>query len=301
MPKKTILVTGCSAGGIGAAIAAALASPPHEHHVFATARDPSKISASLSSLPNVTVLPLDVCSPASISDAVKLVTESDHPTLDVLVNNAGAGYAAPVLDIDVERAQRLYDVNVWGPVRAIQAFAGLLIASRGRVINISSCGAVVNCPWISAYSSSKSALTTLSETLRLELAPLGVSVATIMVGTISSHFHDNDEFSLPAGSRYVSIEATIAGWASGELTPKGMSADAFAASIVGDIVGTTAKAGGLVWKGVNAGSVKVLGHFAPQSIMVSICFILSYTCGYLSTLDVKHCTKSPLTQLSHCC
>ncbi|KAK8004818.1 oxidoreductase [Apiospora arundinis] len=245
MSKKTILVTGCSAGGIGAAIAAALASPPHDHHVFATARDPSKIPASLSSLPNVTVLPLDVCSPASISDAVKLVTESDHPTLDVLVNNAGAGYAAPVLDIDVERAQRLYNVNVWGPVRAIQAFAGLLIASRGRVVNISSCGAVVNCPWIGAYASSKSALTTLSETLRLELAPSA----------------------LPPGSRYVSIEPTIAGWASGELTPKGMSADEFAASIVGDIVGTTAKAGGLVWKGVNAGSVKVLGHFAPQSIM----------------------------------
>lgn len=145
MATKTILVTGCSAGGIGAAIASALAA--HHHHVLASARDPSKIPESLSRLSNVTVLPLDVCDGASISEAVKVVAALGRG-LDVLVNNAGAGYATPVLDIDVERAQRLYDTNVWGPVRTIQAFSQLLIASRGRVVNISTCGAVVNTPWI---------------------------------------------------------------------------------------------------------------------------------------------------------
>lgn len=145
MPSKTILVTGCSAGGIGAAIASSLAA--RHHHVYATARDTSKIPESLSALPNVSVLRLDVSEPASVSEAVKAFTDSGRE-LDVLVNNAGGGYAMPLLDVDIDRAKKLYDVNVWGPLRAIQAFSKLLIARRGRVVNISTCGAVVNTPWI---------------------------------------------------------------------------------------------------------------------------------------------------------
>lgn len=148
MASKSVLVTGCSTGGIGAAIAGALAK--HNHHVFATARDITKIPENLSGLSNVTVLQLDVCSPSSISEAVKMVTESSHG-LDVLVNNAGGGYATPILDLDIERAQKLYDLNIWGPVRTIQAFSKELIARKGRIINISTCGAVVNTPWIGMY------------------------------------------------------------------------------------------------------------------------------------------------------
>lgn len=64
------------------------------------------------------------------------------------MNNAGVGYAMPMLDVDTERTQRLYDVNVWGPIRMVQAFSALLIASHGRIVNISTCGAAVNTPWI---------------------------------------------------------------------------------------------------------------------------------------------------------
>lgn len=268
MSAKTVLVTGCSAGGIGAAIATALAT--HGHYVFATARDISKIPETLSGLSNVATVELDVCSPSSIDEAVKFVSDRG---LDVLVNNAGAGYATPILDVDIERAQKLYDTNLWGPLRTIQAFSKLLIASRGRVVNISTCGAVVNTPWIGIYSSSKAALTNLSETLRLELAPMGVSVAAIMVGTIDSHFHQNDPFHLPPTSLYIPIEKSIAGWASGELKPKGIPADKFAETLVHDIVGTKA---GLIWKGPNAGSIKLLSHFAPQSLADAA---MSYTQG----------------------
>ncbi|KAI1411985.1 oxidoreductase [Hypoxylon sp. FL1857] len=262
MPSKTILVTGCSAGGIGAAVAFALVK--RNHHVFATARNTSKIPQSLSDSPNVTVLQLDVSSPPSIAEAVKIVAESGRG-LDVLFNNAGAGYAMPILDIDVQRAQQVYDTNVWGPIRTIQAFSQLLIASRGRIVNLSTCGAVMNTPWIGAYCSSKAALTNFSETLRLELAPFGVSVVTIMAGVVASHFHDNDSFSLPPTSRYVAIEKTIAGWASGELKPKGVSAEEFAETLVDDVVGV-GSGGGLVWKGPHAGGVKFLSKWAPSAI-----------------------------------
>ncbi len=146
--KKTILVTGCSAGGIGAAVVQQLAK--HGHHVYATARNASKIPIEISELPNVTVLQLDVTSTESIKAAVKGISR-----LDVLVNNAGQGYTMPLLDVDIDHAQRLYDTNVWGVMRTVQAFAHLLIASQGRIVNISSVGAVVNTPWIGELRSSR--------------------------------------------------------------------------------------------------------------------------------------------------
>ena len=147
---KTILITGCSAGGIGLAIAQVLAQ--RGHHVFATARDTSKIPTELSSLSNVTVLRVDVVSESSITESVQAVAaateELGSKGVDVLVNNAGIGYSMPLLDLDIERAQALYDTNVWGPVRMVQSFSQLLIAKRGRVVMISSAGALVNTPWI---------------------------------------------------------------------------------------------------------------------------------------------------------
>ncbi|KAK7981495.1 hypothetical protein PG988_003733 [Apiospora saccharicola] len=225
MTSKTILVTGCSAGGIGAAIASALAAK--NHHVFATARDPSKIPESLSALSNVSVLRLDVCEPASIREAVQTVADAGTE-LDVLVNNAGGGYAMPLLDVDIDKAKQLYDVNVWGPLRAVQAFSKLLIARRGRPL------------------------------------PPERPVRP------------------PPGSLYAPIEKIIAGWASGESKPKGVPAEKFALTIVDDIVGE-GKAG-LVWRGPNAGSIKYLAQFAPQSVNDAA---MSYTQG-LKELKAHH-------------
>jgi NADP-dependent 3-hydroxy acid dehydrogenase YdfG len=145
-PKpKTILITGCSANSIGASLALTLAKKGH--HIFATARSPAKIPSPLTTLSNVTLLQLDVTSPTSIIAAVKAV--QDHGLgLDVLVNNAGVGYTAPLLDADIDYAKSVYETNVWGVLRMIQGFADLLIANRGRVVNLSSVGAVVNTPWI---------------------------------------------------------------------------------------------------------------------------------------------------------
>ncbi|KAG8161125.1 hypothetical protein KVR01_009389 [Diaporthe batatas] len=244
MSTKSILVTGCSAGGIGEALAVALAM--RGHRVFATARDPAKVPESLSSLSNVTVLRLDVLSPASVADAVKAVSESGQG-LDILVNNAGCGYAQPILDVDIARAQQLFDTNLWGPIRMIQAFSDLLITSQGRIVNVSSVGAILNTPWIATYAASKAALDAVSETLRLELSPFGVSVITIMAGTINSQFHANDSnFGLPPNSRYTPIKDIIASWASGEAKPKGCSSKEFAQSIVDDMLG----GGGYAVKGV---------------------------------------------------
>ncbi|KAI0965160.1 oxidoreductase [Xylaria arbuscula] len=259
MAPKTVLITGCSAGGIGAAIVSALAR--QSHHVFATARHVDRIPEELANHANVTVLPLDISSPESLAAAVEAVATSGKQ-LDVLVNNAGGGYSMPILDIDIDKAKQVYETNVWGSVRMIQSFAPLIIQSKGRIVNMSTCGAVVNTPWISAYLSSKAALTNLSETLRLELAPFGVSVVTVMPGVIGSHFHDNEpQFKLPEGSRYSAIENIIAGWASGKSKPGGCTTEQFADMVVQDIVGDGK--GGMAWRGPHASSIKVLAHWLP--------------------------------------
>lgn len=141
-------MTGCSAGGLGAAIASNLAKTDG-HHVFATARHTGKIPEHLSRLPNVTVLELDIASGSSVAAAAQAVVRSGHG-LDVLVNNAGVGYASPILDMDIDKAKEVYDINVWGIVRTTQAFADLLIDSSGQIVNVSTVGSVLNMPWICA-------------------------------------------------------------------------------------------------------------------------------------------------------
>ncbi|KAI2925485.1 hypothetical protein CBS147320_6178 [Aspergillus niger] len=258
-PLRTVLITGCSANGIGSALAVALAN--QGHHVFATARSPSKIPSSLTTLSNVTPLQLDVTSSESVAAAVQAVEQ--HGTgLDILINNAGSGYTMPLLDVDLAQAQQVYETNIWGPLRLIQALAPLLISHGGRVVNISSVGAVVPTPWIGIYSSSKSALSNLSETLRLELAPLGVSVATLMIGTVTTPFHANEpRFTLPPGSRYAAITGTISRWASGEASPKGCSAQELADLILPDVLGATGH--GMFWRGPNSGAVKFVAQWVP--------------------------------------
>lgn len=142
---KTVLITGCSASGIGAAVA--LAFLKRGHYVFATARSVSKIPAEIAGSSSVTIIPLDVTSPSSVAEAVKFVVYSGRK-LDILFNNAGVTYAMPILDVDVEHAKRVYDVNLWGVVRTVRGFAGLLIESKGRIVNVSTVGAVLNTPWM---------------------------------------------------------------------------------------------------------------------------------------------------------
>lgn len=270
--QKRILITGCSADGIGAALALALARKGH--HIFATARKLSKIPESLVSLSNVTPVQLDVTSPESITEAVRVV--EDHGVgLDVLINNAGSGYTMPLLDVDIKIAQQTYDTNVWGVIRTTQAFAPLLLRSRGKIVTLSSVGGVTNTPWIGIYSSSKSAITTISETLRLELAPLGINVLTVMVGTVTTSFHSNEpEFSLPNSSHFLRARDTIALWAAGQAWPKGCPVQAFADSIVDDIL----RKSGMIWRGPNSKGVWFASKWIPQ-------WLWDYGLSYQQGLD----------------
>lgn len=106
----------------------------------------------------------------------------------------------------------------------------------------------------------------MSETLRLELAPLGVVVITAMLGNIESNFHSNDSWQgLPDMSRYKSVESQIAKTAEGKIGPKMEKADDFARRFVEDVLSGTS---GQVWRGAMAQTVRVLAYHAPTRVLV---------------------------------
>lgn len=135
MAPKSVLITGCSSGGIGFALA--LAFQKRGLHVFATARTLSKM-AELEKVPEITLLSLDVTSPPSIAAAVDAVRAKTGGTLDYLVNNSGNGFVMPLLDTDLDEARRMFEVNIFGVLAVTQAFAPLVIAAKGTIVNNSS-------------------------------------------------------------------------------------------------------------------------------------------------------------------
>jgi NAD(P)-dependent dehydrogenase (short-subunit alcohol dehydrogenase family) len=141
--KKSVLITGCSAGGIGSALA--LTFHARGFQVFATARSPLKMSA-LTKLPDVTLLTPDVQDPTHIAAAVEAVQNKSGGKLDILINNSGRNHFSPVLDIDIEEAKRIFDINFWGALAVIQAFSPLVIKAQGSLVNITSISGQVNMP-----------------------------------------------------------------------------------------------------------------------------------------------------------
>ena len=145
MAPKTVLITGCSAGGIGSALAESFQK--QGLHVFATARNMAKME-HLQQLPNVTVLQLDPTSQASTEDAFQTVKTKTGGTLDILVNNAGQSVIMPTLDFEIEAVKSMYDINVFGLLRVTQCFAPLLIAAKGTILNIASISTDCHTPWM---------------------------------------------------------------------------------------------------------------------------------------------------------
>lgn len=146
--RETVLITGCSDGGIGSALAIVLQQ--RGLHVFATARDPSKMS-DLSGLPNVTTLTLDVVKSTDIRAAVEAVTKQTGGTLNYLISNAGRNHFMPILDEDLDVVKNIFDINFYGPIAITQAFAPLLIKAKGMAVYITSISGYVNVPFMGRF------------------------------------------------------------------------------------------------------------------------------------------------------
>ncbi|KAJ8114309.1 hypothetical protein ONZ43_g4935 [Nemania bipapillata] len=175
--KKFVLITGCGRGGIGEALA--LEYTLRGLRVIATVL-PQESSDHFSNT-GITHFPLDVTDEQSIRNLKSEVQALTGGRLDVLVNCAGIAYTMTAIDTDVTAVQRMFDINVFGPMRMVRSFHDLLIAAKGVVVNIGSIGA--------SYNASKAALAHWGNTLRVEMKPLGVKVITVCLGQFSRRGH----------------------------------------------------------------------------------------------------------------
>lgn len=180
--RDTVLITGCNPGGIGNSLARAFHAAGL--HVIATARQISSI-ADLHDI-GCTTLALELTSDTSIASAASRVSSLTHGKLSYLVNCAGRNYTVPAVELDMDEVATTFDVNVFVVMKMCAAFAPLVIAARGTIVQIGSLAAIMPYVFGSAYNASKAALHAYSDTLRVELAPFGVRVVNVVTGGVKS-------------------------------------------------------------------------------------------------------------------
>jgi NAD(P)-dependent dehydrogenase (short-subunit alcohol dehydrogenase family) len=170
--RRVVLITGASSG-IGRATAELLAA--RGHRVFGGVR----AAAMTRPLAAVELVPLDVRDEGSIKACVEEVL-SRVGRIDVLINNAGVNLVGAVEETSIGQAQALFDTNVIGVLRMMQAvLPNMRRQGAGLIVNISSILGLIPAPFMGVYASTKHAIEGLSESLDHEVRAFGVRVVLI--------------------------------------------------------------------------------------------------------------------------
>ncbi|KAJ2717076.1 hypothetical protein H4R19_000243 [Coemansia spiralis] len=226
---RVVLVTGCSAGGIGHHLALELAQ--HGCRVYASARDPAKMQV-LSEL-GIQTVALDVIDDESVRRAVAHV-EGEAGRIDILVNNAAVMCVGPAVELGLDRLSAALETNVVGVTRVCSAVAPAMIARRsGLIVNVGSVSGYATTPWVGYYAASKAAVHTLSDAMRMELAPFNVRVVVLAPGGIKSNIAANNPHTeLPDNSPFQPAAAAIRARAELSQTGNATPTDQFVRVIV---------------------------------------------------------------------
>ncbi|WIY00969.1 SDR family oxidoreductase [Amycolatopsis mongoliensis] len=237
--SELVVVTGASTG-IGRATAQRLATDGF--HVLAGVR--SEAAAAEVKAGRIEPVLLDITDEdqvAALADTVR----ADRRPLRAVVNNAGIAVNAPIEALPLAEWRRQFDVSVFGQVAVIQAFMPALLRSKGRVVNIGSTGGKVAMPSFGAYSGAKFAMEAISDSLRREVEPFGVTVAVVIPGAIRTKLAERGNatgerliagMTLEQRARYAGLakafRATTESWGSNGLD----------ASLVADVVSKAIRA-----------------------------------------------------------
>ena len=182
VPRRTALVTGASSG-IGRATARMLLDRGYD--VVGTSRAPDRMAAE-DRVDRVRYRALDLRDPHAIEGFVAaLAAEDVHP--DVVVNNAGESQSGPLEDLPLGALERLFAINVLGPVHLTQLLLpGMRERGYGRVVMVGSMLASFPLAYRSSYVATKAALKGFADAARFEMSPFGVWITTVEPGSINT-------------------------------------------------------------------------------------------------------------------
>ncbi|MCP4711662.1 MAG: SDR family NAD(P)-dependent oxidoreductase, partial [Planctomycetes bacterium] len=171
---RPIVITGASSG-IGKACALYLDKMGFNTYAGVRKQDDGD-NLKKESTGKLTPIILDVTDPTSISDVVGTIKKETNGRVFGLINNAGIGRGGALEVTPTAEIRKVMEVNVIGLMAVTQAFIPLLRPSKGRIVNIGSTSSLLAFPGASAYSASKFAVRAVTDSLRIELNPFGMSV-----------------------------------------------------------------------------------------------------------------------------
>lgn len=263
--------------------------------VFATARFVESMSNLSES--DIETFALDVTIPESILALKDEITKRTGGTLDILYNNAGSSksfyhappsymrspfrhlltqhvvYEAPAIEADPQKVRNMFDTNVFGLFDIVATFTPLLIAATTRnssykptIVNVASILARIPFPFASAYNATKAAVAAYSDTLRLELDPLGIRVVTLFMGEVSTRLRSAEMINFGPDSLYVDAEVKVK-----ERTEQSsrvsITPAVLAKQVVPGVLGT--KEVSYIWKGTNSFIAWLLNAIGPRKVFDS--------------------------------
>jgi short-subunit dehydrogenase len=180
---KVVIITGASAG-IGAACAAAFRK--RGALLALTARSLTGLEQAGDR--DALLIPADLRAKDAPERIAGAALER-YGRIDILVNNAGIGMYAPAWNAALDDVRSMFELNVFAPLRMIQAVVPhMRRQGRGVIVNVSSIAGKVTLPWLSLYSASKYALCSLGDGLRMELRRDGIHTVTVCPGYVSTDF-----------------------------------------------------------------------------------------------------------------
>jgi short-subunit dehydrogenase len=186
--EKVVLVTGASTG-IGLAAASLLAK--NGAKLALNARSKDKLEQLSKELPGSVAFPADMSDEIAIREMIDKI-QATFGRIEILINNAGRGMHCPLESIDIKEYRKLLDLNVVGPLVAMQASIPVMRKQGGgTIVNISSGVAFMYAPGLSGYSATKRALNGLSLTARSELARDKITVSVVYPYVTKSDFYTN--------------------------------------------------------------------------------------------------------------
>ena len=202
--KKVIVITGASSG-IGRATARMMADKGHTVYDLSRSDKPQE---------SVLHIACDVTDRTSIDAAIRQISDKEG-RIDVLVLCAGMGVAGSVEFTKEEEMQRQFDVNVYGPIRLVQAALPLMRTQqmgdgeRGRIVFVSSMAAVFSIPFQAMYSATKAALNSFAFALKNELKEYKITISSVLPGNVNTGFGAARQTDLAGSDVYPNMQAAI--------------------------------------------------------------------------------------------